>query len=455
MTDHNTNTPPTPEAHSNALLDAARKAGASAAEVMVVQSQSVSVGVRAGALEQAERAESFEIGLRVLIGQRQACVSASRGDADTLQNLAQRAVAMAQEAPDDPHIGLAQPEQLATARQSDAQPLELHDPTAPPGPDALQERALEAEAQALGAKGISQVQQASAGYSEAQVHLASSLGWQGGYTRSGHWHSCVAIAGEGAQMERDHDGDSRTFLADLRAPRDIGRSAAERALARAGARKPPGGTFPVVFDERIAASLVGHLLAAANGTAIARGASWLRGKLGEQVLPAGLSLVEDPHRPRLSGSRPFDAEGLPTGKRTIVRNGVLTGWTLDLATARKLNMPPTANAARGVGAPPSPANWNIALDQGSESLEDLFAAMGTGLWITSLIGSTINPTTGDYSRGASGIWVENGVPTYPVNECTIAGNLLEMLSRLRPANDARPYLSRVVPSCLIEGMRLA
>jgi len=222
-----------------------------------------------------------------------------------------------------------------------------------------------------------------------------------------------------------------------------------------GARKPPTGTWPVLFDERISASLIGHLLAAANGTAVARGASWLRQRLGERVLPQALSLIEDPHRPRLSASRPFDAEGLPTAPRKIVDQGVLTGWTLDLSTARQLGMQPTANATRGPSAPPSPGTWNIALTQGDQSRDDLIAQMGTGLLVTSMIGSTINPNTGDYSRGAAGFWVDKGEIAWPVNECTIAGSLPEMLGRIVPANDARVYLSRVVPSLLIEGLTLA
>ena len=256
-------------------------------------------------------------------------------------------------------------------------------------------------------------------------------------------------------MERDYDGDSRSFQSDLRSPSEIGRTAGERAVGLVGARQPRTGSFPVVFDERISSSLIGHLLAASNGAAIARGASWLKESLGQQVLPAHLSLVEDPHRPRISGSRPFDAEGLATRRRAIVEDGVLTGWTLDLSSARKLGMTSTGNAARGVSGPPSPSNWNLSLTQGDRSRADLLRDMGTGLLVTSMIGSTINPNTGDYSRGASGFWVENGEITHPVNECTIAGNLRDMLKRIIPANDARPYLSRVVPSLLIEGMTLA
>ena len=437
----------------HAMLAAARKAGAEAADAIAISGGSVEVDIRAGALEKAERSESTDIGLRVLIGRRQANVSASDSRPETLAEMAERAVAMARETPEDPYAGLADPGQLA--QTWDVAALELADPAEEPAPAELQSDALAAEAAALAVDGITQVQAAGASYSRHAVHLAATNGFSGGYLRTGRSTSCVAIAGSGTGMERDYDGDSRSFQSDLRSPEDIGRLAGERAVARLGARKPQTGQFPVLFDERVASSLIGHLLAAANGAAVARGSSWLKDDLGKQVLPAHLSVIEDPFRPRIGGSRPFDAEGLPTQERAIVENGVLTGWTLDLASARKLGMEPTGNAARGVSSAPSPANWNIALTQGEASRDDLIRDMGTGLLVTSMIGSTINPNTGDYSRGAAGLWVENGEIAYPVNECTIAGNLRDMLLRIIPANDARTYLSRVVPSLLIEGMTLA
>ena len=441
------------EAISARMIELATKAGAEAADTIVIDGASVSVEVRGGKLEHAERAESIDVGLRVFLGRRQAIVSGSDSRPETLQAMAERAVAMAREAPEDPFAGLADPDQLA--RDWDGDALELFDPSPAPSADALMQDALAAEAAALAVPGVSQVSDAAAAYGTHRVHLSATNGFSGGYARSTRSVSCVAISGEGTGMERDYDGDSRTFQTDLRSPDEIGRTAGERAVQRVGARKPQTGQFPVLFDERISSSLIGHLLAASNGAAVARGASWLKDSLDQQVLPAHLSLVEDPHRPRISGSRPFDAEGLPTARRAIVENGVLTGWTLDLSSARKLGMAPTGNAARGVSGPPSPSNWNLSLTQGTATREDLLRDMGTGLLVTSMIGSTINPNTGDYSRGAAGFWVENGEIAYPVNECTIAGNLREMLMRIIPANDARPYLSRVVPSLLIEGMTLA
>ncbi len=438
---------------ADALLSEARKAGADAADALVVDGTSVSIDVRQGALEQAERSEGIDLGLRVLIGRRQACVSASDSRPETLAEMAARAVAMARIAPEDPHCGLAPDGLLSTLR--DAAGLDLADPAPEPDPAELKEDARTAEAAAAAVAGVTQVQSASAGYGRRRIHLAASNGFAGGYARTDRSRSCVAIAGTGTGMERDYDFDTRTYGSDLRAADEIGRSAGERAVARHGARKPATGRYPVLFDERVSAALIGHLLQAINGTMIARGSSWLRDALGQSVLPAALSVTEDPHRPRISGSRPFDAEGLPTARRDIVADGVLTGWTLDLATARKLGMESTANAVRGTGAPPSPGVSNIALTQGTASRDDLIGQMGTGLLVTSMIGSTINPNTGDYSRGASGFWVENGAIAYPVNECTIAGNLRDMLLRIVPANDARTHLSRVVPSLLIDGMTLA
>ncbi|MEM9709190.1 MAG: TldD/PmbA family protein [Pseudomonadota bacterium] len=435
------------------LLDEARRAGADAADVLAVDAASVSIDVLGGALEHAERSEGIEIGLRVLIGQRQACVAASDTKPETFQEMAERAVAMAKEALDDPHIGLADPSELAEMPDVDA--LDLVDPAPEPAPGELEEDALRAEAATLAVAGVSKVQSASAAYANRRVYLAASNGFQGGYGRTDRSLSAVAITGSGTEMERDWYADTRIHGADLIAPEEIGRMAGERTVARAGAKKPPTGRFPVIFDERISSSLIGALLQAISGSAIANGSSWLRDAIGKTILPEGLSLVEEPLRPRTAGSRPVDAEGLPTKDRTIIDRGRLTGWTLDLATGRKLGFPSTANATRGTSGPPQPTVTNVRLTQGDRTKEDLMAEAGTGLLVTSMIGSTINFNTGDYSRGASGMWFENGAPAYPVTECTIAGNLADMLARIVPANDARLHLSRVVPSILIDGMTLA
>ncbi|MEM1429789.1 MAG: metallopeptidase TldD-related protein [Pseudomonadota bacterium] len=438
---------------TQALLDAARAAGADAAEAIAMQGTSISIDVRAGALEQAERSESTDVGLRVLLGQRQACVSSSETTASTFAEMAARAVAMAREAPKDPGVLQADPSRLA--KDTDMGRLELDDPAPEPAPAALEAAARTAEAVALAHEGITMAEAASAGYARRRVHLATSTGFSAGYARTDSSLFCVAITGEGTGMERDYYGESRNHATDLPSPEEVGRIAAERTLARSGARKPPTGAAPILYDERIAAGLIGHLVSAINGSAIVRGASWLSDAMGQEVLPRGMSLIETPHRPRTSASRLFDGEGLPTSTSPLVEDGVLKRWVLDLSTAAKLGLDSTANAARSVSAPPSPSAGNLVLTEGHATRDDLIADMGTGLLVTSLIGATINPTTGDYSRGASGFWVENGEIAYPVNECTIAGNLRDMLRTLVAANDARPHLSRVVPSLLVEGLTIA
>jgi PmbA protein len=438
---------------AGALLAAARKAGAEAADALVVAGESLSVELHNLDLDHAERSEGIDLGLRVLIGRRQASVSASDRSPATIAAMAERAVAMAREAPEDPWAGLADPGELAAAR--DAAGLEIEDPGPPPDPAALEAEAREAAAGALAVNGVAQVSEAGAGWSRTRLVLAATNGFAGGYARTSRSHFATAISGEGTGMERDDAAESRVFAADLPDPRAVGRRAGERAVAALGAVRPPTGAFPVLFDERVAAGLVGHLVAAINGTAVARGASWLRGAMGEAVLPRGMDLVEEPLRRRGGASRPFDAEGLPTATRALVRDGILRTWTLDLATARQLGLRSTGNATRSPGSPPSPSAGNLRLTPGARSREALIREMGTGLLVTAMIGATINPTTGDYSRGASGFWVEGGEIRRPVNGCTVAGNLRAMLLTLVAADDGREELSRVVPSLLVEGLTVA
>ncbi|MEM9049708.1 MAG: TldD/PmbA family protein [Pseudomonadota bacterium] len=437
---------------TQAMLDKARAAGAETADAIAIASESLSVDVHNMALDHAERSESTDIGLRVLIGRRQACVSSSDTSAATLSALAERAVAMAREAPEDPHAGLADAAQLA--RNWDADALDLVDPRAPQ-PAALEDQASALAAAALAIPGVNQVPGAGASWGQSRVHLAATNGFSGGYARSGHTLHCAAISGEGLGMEREFAYESRIHATDMPAADGIGRLAGERAVAMQGASKPPTGQVPVLFDERVASSLIGHLLAAINGTAIARGASWLKDALGEAVLPPGMDLVEEPLRPRAGGSRPFDGEGLAAAERRIVADGLLTGWVLDLVTARQLGLKSTGNAARGTGGPPSPSVGNLRITPGTQSREALIRDMGRGLLVTSLIGSSVNPTTGAYSRGASGFWVEGGAIVRPVNECTVAGDLRAMLRGLTAADDGKPERSRIVPSLLVEGMTVA
>lgn len=438
---------------SHQMLAAAKRHGADAADALVVNGTSLSVEVLNGALEHAEQSEGTDLGLRVLIGQQQATVSVSDTRADAIEEMAERAVSMAKLAPIDPHCGLAQASEIATAWDCDV--LKLADPAPSRAPAEFQALALEAEAAANAHKDISQVQSSAAGYSNTSLHLATSEGFSGGYQRTNNSISCVAIAGEGTSMERDYCGEVRTFFDDLPDPKEIGDLAAVRTLERVGSSQPPTGSFPVLFDERISSSLIAHFLSSINGSMIVRGSSWLKDAMGQDVLPKGIDLIEDPTRPFVAGSKPFDAEGLLTTPKHIVKDGVLSSWVLDLATARALEQKSTANAARSVSAPPMPSSGNIDITQSAASKDSLISQMGTGLVVTSLIGSTINPNTGDYSRGAAGFWVENGEIVRPVSGCTIAGNLGPMLRSIIPANDAQEHLSRRIPSLLVEGLTIA
>ncbi|MAI58507.1 MAG: modulator protein [Rhodobacteraceae bacterium] len=435
------------------LLSVAKENGAEFADVLVASGFSSSVSVRDGTLELSERSEGLDLGLRVFLGKRQAIVSGSDIRADTISKMVERAVAMAKEAPEDPYCGVASPEEFATAWE--ITDYDLCDPSDEPSAETLKTDALAVENAAMEYGGIKQVSDASASYSKSDIFLATSTGFSGGYAKTSRGLSCVAIAGTELGMERDYDYDSRVYGVDLRSADDIGSVAAERALARLEPRKPETGSFPVIFDQRVAASLIGHLLAASNGASVARGSSWLRDKLKEQVLPTDMSLLEEPMRPRIGASRPFDAEGLPKRNRVIVKDGILQGWTLDLSSARKLGVKSTGNAVRSPSSLPSPQVGNVTLSGGSKSRDELVVEMGSGLLVTSMIGSTVNPNTGDYSRGAAGHWVENGQISYPVSECTIAGNLNDMLLSLVAANDARAYVSWRVPSLLVEGMKIA
>lgn len=430
------------------VLERARAAGAEAVDVLVANGVSSAVGVAGGALEEAERAEGRDIGLRVLIGRRQACVSTSDDRDAAIGEMAERAVAMARAAPEDRWCGLADPDQLGPL--PDLSALELDDPAGFPEPAALESRARAAEEAALAVDGVSQVEQASASWTRERITIVQSNGFAGSYARSGIGTGCSVIAGEGLGRERDHAYEMRRHLADLPEAEEIGRRAGKRAAERLHPRRPPAGRYPVLYDERVAASLIGHVLSAINGAAVARGSSWLSDAMERPILPQGFDVTDDPLIPRGRASRPFDAEGLPAARLALVEDGVLRHWLLDLATARQLGLSSTARARRGVGGPPSPGPSNIRVTEGADRAA-LIRDMGTGLIVTSLIGSSINPTTGAYSRGASGFWVEGGEIAYPVNEVTVAGSLPEMIRSLRPANDADPAKAMSVPSLLVEG----
>lgn len=433
------------------LVSAARAAGADAADALYHGDRSTDVHVRLGALENVDQSEGEEIGLRVFVGQRSASVSASDLAPESLRALAGRAVAMAREAPEDRFAGLALEDRLL---RGPIPALDLDDHSEA-DPAALKERALTAEDAARAVAGVSNSEGASASAGRSQIALATSHGFAGGYEASAHSISASMLAERDGQKQRDGAWHWVRHLDALDRAESVGRLAGERAVARLGARKVASGAMPVVFDPRIAGTLVGHLLGAISGPAIARRTSFLLESLGQPVFAAGITIVDDPHRMRGLRSRPFDGEGLPTAPRNLIDAGVLTGWMLDSASARQLGLQPTGHAARGVGGPPGVSASNVHIVPGSQSREALIGGIKRGLYVTELIGQGVNGVTGDYSRGAGGFLIEDGQLTHPVAEITIAGNLKDMFRNLTAANDLEFRYAVNTPTLLVEGMTVA
>jgi PmbA protein len=431
------------------LVKAARAAGADAADAVAVRALSLSIAVREGAVEESESAEGDDLGLRVLVGKRQAVVSSNdlTGDA---RMLAERAVAMARAAPEDKYAGLADDALLA----HDFPDLDLID-RALPDVHALETMARAAEEAALAVPGVSKSDGASASAGIGGMVLVTSHGFRGSYLGSSHGLSMVAIAGQGTAMERDYDYSSVRHAADLDSAETIGRNAGTRAVARINPRKVSTRKVPVVFDRRIAGSLVSHLAGAANGASVARKTSFLRDKMGQKLFAAGISIIDDPLRKRGLRSHPFDGEGVAGKKLALIEDGVLRSWLLDCATARELDLATTGHAARGVSSVPSPAPTNLHMAAGSVTPEDLIADIKDGFYVTDLIGMGVNMVTGDYSRGASGFWIENGKRTYAVSEVTIAGHLLDMFAHLTPADDLEFRTGTNAPTLRLEGLTVA
>ncbi len=432
------------------LIAKAKRLGAEAADAVVFDSISSGVSYRLGKLEEVERSESSDLGLRVFIGKQQAAVSSTDLSPHALDLLAERAVAMARTTPEDPYCGLAPRELLAKTWPK----LDLED-THEPSSEKLVELARNCEGAAREVDGITNSEGASAGWGRGGVVLATSEGFAGAYASSSVSVSVSVIAGEGTGMERDYDYSSAHHLADLADPQKVGRSAAERTLKRLNPRKVKSQSVPVVFDPRVSNGIVGHLAGAINGVSIARGTSFLKSKMGQRIFPEGTRIVDDPHIVRGVRSKPFDGEGVANRAMNLIEDGVLQTWLLDSATARQLKLTSTGHAARGTGGPPSPSVSNLYLVPGKETPEALIADIADGLYVTELIGMGVNGVTGDYSRGAAGFWIENGKITYPVSEITIASNLNDMFLRMRPANDLVFKYGTNAPTLRIEGMTIA
>ncbi|QJE73877.1 TldD/PmbA family protein [Aerophototrophica crusticola] len=432
------------------LIRRAKAAGADAADALLVDSASLSLSMRLGKPEGLERSESGDLGLRVFIGKRMAVVSSTDRSQQMLQELADRAVAMARTVPEDPFCGIAEPGDVAT----DWADLDLCDSSEPTA-EALIEAARRCEEAARGVAGVSNSDGADGSWSRSSVTLAASNGFVGGYSVSRHSLSVSVLAGSGTAMERDYDYHSTVYGTDLEAPEEIGRRAGERVVRKLGPRKVMTQAVPVVFEPRLAGGLLGHLCGAISGPSIARGTSFLKDRLGQPLFAPGISVVEDPFIRRGLRSKPFDAEGLLNRRRAIIDDGTLTTWLLDLRSARQLGLSSTGHASRGTGGPPSPSPTNVYLAPGSLPPEELIRDIKQGFYVTSLMGSGVNGVTGDYSRGAGGFWIEDGQVTYPVSEVTIAGNLKDMFRNLTPANDLTFRHGIDSPTVRIEGMTVA
>jgi PmbA protein len=432
------------------LLKRAKAKGADAADALYAEADALEHGQRLGQTEKLERAEGRDLGLRVFIGKRQASVSSTELTPRAIDDLAERAVAMARAVPEDPYCGLADPGEILRSPPA----IDMFDP-AEPDAATLIERARAAEEAARAVSGVTNSEGASASWSTTRIWLAASNGFGGAYRRSFHTVAVSVIAGEGTAMETDYDYHSAVYARDLDDPAQIGRTAGERAVARLNPRKMPTAKVPVVFDHRVSGGIVGHLLSAINGTAIARGTSFLKDKMGSQVFAPGTRIVDDPLRPRGLRSKSFDAEGLPTQTRALIDDGRLATWLLDLRSARQLGLKSTGHAARGAGGPPTPSATNVHLANGAVSPAALIGAIESGFYVTGLIGMGVNMVTGDYSRGASGFWIEKGKLAFPVSEMTIAGNLADMFRALTPANDLEFRHGTDAPTLRIDGMTVA
>lgn len=432
------------------LIGKAKASGAEAADAVLFESIGLSHSQRLGNPERLEREESQDVGLRVMIGKRQAIVSSTDLGKASLDELVERAVAMARVVPEDPYCGLADKGELAAAVPA----LDILDPEEPAA-EVLIERARACEEAARAVSGVTNSEGAEAGWGRVQIALVTSNGFAGSYARSSHSVGVSVVAGEGLGMESDYEFSSAVFGSELENPEVVGRTAGERAVRRLGAHKPETEKLPIVYDPRVSMGLLRHLAGAISGPSIARGTSFLKDKLGEQIFAEDITIIDDPHRPHGLSSKPFDGEGLANRKLNIVEGGKLTTWVLDLSSARQLGLKSTGHAARGTSSPPSPSTSNLYMAPGKVSPEALMADIDKGFYVTSMMGMGINGVTGDYSRGASGFRIENGKLGAPISEATVAGNLKDMFLNLTPADDLVFKYGVNAPTLRVEGMTLA
>ena len=429
----------------NLLIDTAISQGATDADCILSRSRGVSLTRRLGKDETIERYEDFDTGLRVFIGNKVASVSTNENSEAALKEVATRAIEMAKITPKDEFGMIADTKTLELFPLNTSVTIDSYDQNEP-DINLIRSRASEVEDVALNVTGITNSDGADASWGEGETLLMTSNGFFGHSKRSNHSVSVVVIAEKDGKMERDYDYSSKVYGEDLKKPELIGLKAAENTLARMGAIKPVTGKYPVVFGPRVARSISGHISSAIQGSAIARKTSFLKDMMHKKIANSSINMIDDPFLKRGLGSRLFDREGLGCSKRLMIKDGVLQGWFLDLASAKQLNMQPTGNAN---------GTSNFMIMPGDITPENLIKEISDGFYVTDMIGSSVSMVTGDYSRGASGFWIKDGQLSHPISEATIAGNLKEMFMTLKPANDVDLSYSVTSPTLLIDGMTIA
>ena len=447
-----TTTTQTLAALAEQMVSRAQALGATGADALAMEADAFQVQVRLGEVENTTGARDKGIGLRVFHGHRQASASTSDFSPEGVERLVQDTVALARLTEEDPFSGLADPQPLTEFPE-----LDLDDGGTDLSMDQRIDLALRAERAAMDADPrINNSEGASFDSSRGLVAYANSNGFSGSFHTSSYGLSAVPVATDGEGMQRDYWFSSRRHLADLENPEAVGAEAARRVLRRLGARKVSTCEVPIVFDRQMASGLLGHLVSATSGNAIYKGASFLADRIGGRVLPEGMDVIDDPLRPRGLGSRPFDGEGVACSRLELVSGGILKSYLLDSYAARKLSMTTTGSASRGLGGSPAPSSSNCYLAPGSHDPEAIIASVERGLYVTELIGFGVNGVTGDYSRGAAGMWIENGELAFPVEEVTISGNLLDMYAAIEMVGNDLDFTRRVTaPTLKVGRMTLA
>lgn len=434
----------------NGLIDSVRKKGASHADAISFTSSSINASTRLGKFENIERAESNGVGLRVIIGKKQAIVSATDISQASLNELANRAINMAQLAPEDKYTDLAS-HNLLCKTQQDLDLFDEYEPT----PDELLALAGAAENSALAITGITNSEGGEASYSSNIVAIATSNGFVGEYKTSVSSIAVSVLAGSGTKMERDYDFSSARHKSDLKSPTEIGRNAANKAVKKINPRRVKTCIAPIIFDPHVAKSIVSSFSSAVNGANIAKGASFLKDSFNKEIFAKNINILNNPHIKRGLASKPYDAEGVVNSNMYLIKDGSLQNWLLDIRSGNQLGLKTNGCATRGLSSPPSPSCSNLYMENGNISALDLISSVKSGFYVTETFGMGINIITGDYSQGASGFWIENGEIAYPVSELTIAGSLPEMFLASTPANDLEFRYSINCPTLLIEKMTIA